>query len=110
LDGGVSSSSGKGKKPPKAPRVDRTLQSIRTLTKFPKNLLHVLGKLLLPKLIQKKHDLDQPALKRQMKLFLKDLRDRGFNEDAQRRVVDHLINEEGYYLTLLKFCGGLCLK
>jgi hypothetical protein len=64
LGGRVSSSSGKGKKPPKAPRVDKSSQSVRPPVKQPKNPLYVLRKLSLPKIIQEKHDLGKPTLKR----------------------------------------------
>jgi hypothetical protein len=64
LSGGVSSSSRKGKKLSKVPRVDKTSQSIRTSTKSSTDPLHVLGKLLQLKLIQEKQDLDQSTSKR----------------------------------------------
>jgi hypothetical protein len=51
LGGGVSSSSGKEKKLLKAPRVDKSSQSVWPPAKKSKNLLYILGKLPLPKII-----------------------------------------------------------
>jgi hypothetical protein len=56
----------------------------------------------LPKLIQEKHDFNEPASKKQMKMFLKDMRGRGFDEDTQWAVANHLLKEDGYYSRLLE--------